>query len=124
MRGFFSRLGRNVDLLAALALACRYAAIMSGHLQSIDGLTIWRQGQSLEHQGSLHFSTPLWWGASGSTSKFGIGLSLLYLPGLWLGSGLRGMVPVQHGQTYDFSLLYADPLYMVAGAPLQILFAA
>jgi hypothetical protein len=115
--------GRRVDLLAALALACAYAALMSGHLQTIDGLTIWRQGQSLAYQGSLHFPTPLWWGASGTTSKFGIGLSLLYLPGLWLGSGLRAMVPVQHGQTYDFSLLYADPLYMVAGAPLQILFA-
>ena len=117
-------LGRNVDLLAALALACIYGAVMNGHLQSIDGLTIWRQGQSIAYNGSLHFPQPLWWGASGTTSKFGIGLSLLYLPGLWLAWGLRGLVPVQHGQTYDFSLLYADPLYMLAGAPLQILFAA
>jgi hypothetical protein len=117
-------MSRRVDLLAALALACGYAALMNGHLQTIDGLTIWRQGQSIAYHGSLHFPTPLWWGVSGTTSKFGLGLSLLYLPGLWLGSGLQHLVPVQHGQTYDFSLLYADPLYMVAGAPLQILFAA
>jgi hypothetical protein len=124
MRGTFARLSRRVDLLAALSLASLYAAVMNGHLQSIDGLTMYRQGQSLAYQGSLHFPTPLWWGASGTTSKFGLGLSLLYVPGLWLWSGMRGLIPVQHGQTYDFSLLYADPVYLLASAPVQILIAA
>jgi hypothetical protein len=119
-----SRISRNPELLAALALVCLYIALMNGHLQSIDGLTVYRQGLSIAYDHSFHFSSPLWWGAAGTTSKFGLGLSLLYLPGLLLFSGLHPLVPLQHGFTYDFALLYADPLYMLAGPPVQILVAA
>src|SRR2546430_9222851 len=111
-------------LLAAVALGCLYAALMSGHLHSIDGLLIYRQGMSIAYQHSLHFPTPIWWGSSFTTSKYGIGLSLLYVPGLLAGSGLQSWIPVQAGQTYDFGLLYADRLYTIAAAPVHLLVVA
>ena len=96
----------------------------SGHLQSLDGLLIYRQAIAIAYHGSLHFPAPIWWGAPIDTSKYGIGLSLLYLPGLLLFSFLSPNVPLQHGQTYDFGLLYRDPLYAVAAAPVQAILAA
>jgi hypothetical protein len=81
-------LPRNPELLASLALACLYLAIMSGHLHSIDGLLMYRQAQSLIYNHSLIFPKPVLWGGAATTSKFGIGLSLLYIPGLVLWSWL------------------------------------
>jgi hypothetical protein len=98
--------------------------LASGHLQSLDGLLIYRQAIAIAYHGSLHFQTPIWWGAPIDTSKYGVGLSLLYLPGLLLFSFLSSTVPLQHGQTYDFGLLYRDPLYAVAAAPVQAILAA
>jgi len=116
--------GRRAPLLATLALICVYVAVMCGHLQSIDGLLIWRQGAALAYAHSLHFDPPIWWGAYGDTSPYGIGLSLLYVPGLLIGRLLHASLPVQQGQTYDFSLLYNDRIYTVTGAALEILIVA
>lgn len=118
---WWTRLGTNVDAIAVLALACGYVIVMSGHLHSIDGLLAYRQGRSILFEHSLHFGTPVWWGTSMTTSKYGIGLSLAYLPGLALFAWLLPNVPVQSGPHYDFGLLYADPLYAVAGAPVHLL---
>jgi hypothetical protein len=114
----------NAEALAACALACLYFALMSGHLESIDGLLMYRQAASLTFQHSIHFGTSLWWGVSASTSKYGLGLSLLYAPGLVLWAWLQPYVPIQHGHVYDWSLLYADPLYTIACAPVHVLIAA
>jgi hypothetical protein len=102
-------------------LGALYFALMSGHLHSIDGLLAYRQGESLTYEHSILFGEPLWWGQTWTTSKYGIGLSLLYLPGLLLGSWLRPFTPVPSSQTYDWSLLYADPYYAWAGAPVHII---
>ena len=110
--------------MATFALICVYGAVMCGHLQSIDGLLVWRQGAALAYSHSLHFNPPIWWGSYGDTSPYGIGLSLLYLPGLLIGKLLQIPLPIQHGPTYDFSLLYDDRLYTIAGATLEIAIVA
>jgi len=110
-----------VDLAAGGALACLYVALMSGHLFSVDGLEMYRQGLALAH-GSMHFLEPLHWGplVTGN-SKFGIGLSLAYVPSLLAFNSLLG-VPPSAGAGFD--LMYRDPLYAVAGAPLHALITA
>lgn len=115
---------KNPELFAALALGCLYLALISGHLHSIDGLLVYRQARSIAYEHSLRFATPLWWGEVFTTSKYGIGLSLLYLPGLLAGWPLQHLAAVQHGQTYDFGLLYADRLYTVAVAPVHLVVTA
>ena len=85
---------------------------------------MYRQAASIAYHGSLHFPTALWWGSPIDTSKYGIGLSLLYLPGLGLFSWLRGAIPLQHGASYDFGLLYGDPVYALAAAPIHALLTA
>lgn len=108
------------EVLAAAGLVILYLVVASGHLQSIDGLVMYRQGVSLAYHQSLHWSPPILWGDARTTSSYGIGLSLLYVPGLLLWSWLQAHMPVPLGQ-YDFSLLYADPVWPLAGASAQIL---
>jgi hypothetical protein len=114
----------RVELLATLGLACLYLAVMSGHLMSIDGLTMWRQALALVYHGSWTFVPPIWWGAYITSSGRGIGASLEYVPGLVAFQWLSGLVPVATGPHYDFKLLYGDVLYVVAGAPIWVLVAA
>jgi hypothetical protein len=113
--------GSDPEIVASLALACLYIAIMSGHPHSIDGLLMYRQAQSIAYTHSLHFPTPLLWGGASTTSKFGIGLSLLYLPGLLFWSWLQPYVPSSGGNPYNWALFYQDPLYTVACAPIHVL---
>lgn len=107
------------EILAAGALLLLYLALSPGHLQSIDGLLIFKQGESLAFNHSVRFSSPVWWGAPSFLSKYGIGYSLLYVPGLMVWSWLLPYTPVYHGIAYDFNQFYADPLYTIAGAPLN-----
>ncbi|HEX8217954.1 MAG TPA: hypothetical protein VF914_01940 [Chloroflexia bacterium] len=112
-------LAQNVEILAALALAAVYLATMSGHLQSIDGLLVYEQSRALTYDQSFRFAAPVGWtGAETSVSKYGIGLSLTYVPGLVLWSWLKPYVPA--GPT-DFPHFYSDPLYTLAAAPVHIL---
>ena len=106
-------------MLASAALGCIYLAVMSGHSYSIDGLLMYRQALSVAHDHSLRFSTPIWWGGTYTTSKYGIGLSLLYLPGIVL-FGWLASPPTPHGTTYDWDLFYRDPLYTLAASPAHI----
>ena len=71
---------------------------MSGHSYSIDGMLMYRQALSIAHDHSLRFSTPIWWGDTFVTSKYGIGLSLLYLPGIVL-LGWLATPPSPHSTT-------------------------
>jgi dolichyl-phosphate-mannose-protein mannosyltransferase len=105
--------GRNAELLAALALACLYLATMSGHLESVDGLQMYLQARSIVFAHSIYFHPALWWGGPVTTSRYGIGLSLLYIPGLLIWSGLLPYV-----------LYYADPLYLAAAMPVHALITA
>jgi hypothetical protein len=112
---------RDPDLLATAALGCVYLAVFSGHSYSIDGLLMYRQAVSIVHDHSLRFSTPIWWGDTFATSKYGIGLSLLYLPGVAIFS-LFSSPPVPHGPgSYDWDLFYQDFVYRLGGAPVHLL---
>jgi hypothetical protein len=111
------------EAVAAVALVCLYLLVANGHLQSIDGLVVYRQGVSLAYHQSLHWNPAILWGDSRTTSSYGIGLSLLYIPGLLVFSWLQPHMPVPHG-AYDFSLLYSDPLWLLAGVPVHILVVA
>jgi hypothetical protein len=89
---------------------------------SIDGLLAYRQGVELVLHHSIRFSPPLHWGsATFVTSKYGIGLSLLYLPTI---SALASAPGVESSHGAGFALLYDDRLYMVAVAPLHALLVA
>ncbi len=110
------------EVLATLGLAFLYLVVMSGHLQSIDGLLMYRQGHAIVYQHSLHWSPGIDWGEIWTTSHYGIGLSLLYIPGLLIFGWLHPLVPVPTG-AYDFRLLYSDPIYALVGPVLQILIA-
>lgn len=107
-------------MLATAALACLYLAVFNGHMQTADGLMIYRQGVSLAYNHSMQISPPVWWGVWRSNTIYGIALSLLYVPGLLIFSWLHPLVPVQPGPTYDWALLYADPLYAVTGAVIHL----
>jgi hypothetical protein len=106
------------ELLAALGLLCVYLAVMNGHLNSIDGLVMWRQALSITYHHSLTFVPPIWWGSVITTSSRGLGASLQYVPSLLLFPWLAGHVPAPPPSNYDFKLFYGDILYAVAGAPL------
>lgn len=123
--------GRRVHALAAAALLMVYLAVMSGHMTSMDGFLIQRQAQSLALEHSIRFQTParFWKGEAIWTSKFGIGLSLLYVPGMMLASPLAAMVPTameqpQKAATFYFKQLYENPLYTVGGSWVHAVIAA
>src|SRR5688500_17082393 len=102
----------NLELLASFALLLLYLALMSGHLHSIDGVLVYNQAKSLAFEQSFQFGEPLWPGSTTMTSKYGLGLSLLYVPGLLLFSWLRAFVPVPT-VPFDPVLYYMDTLYSV-----------
>jgi hypothetical protein len=114
--------GTRAELLATLALGCCYLAVMGGHLYSIDGLLMYRQTVAIVFDHSLLFAHPITWGAPFATSKYGLGLSLLYLPGVFL-AGLFASPPVGQG-AYDWRLFYSDPVYALGAAPVHALVAA
>lgn len=94
---------------------------MSGHNYSIDGVLMFRQAVSIAQALSFHFAQPVHWGDTYTTSKYAIGLSLFYVPGVkvlsWLGVNALTPQPV----AYDGDLFYRDPVYAIIGAPLHIL---
>jgi 4-amino-4-deoxy-L-arabinose transferase-like glycosyltransferase len=112
---------RTAELLAALALGCVYLATMSGHFHSIDGLLVFQQARAILFDRSLTFDTPVLWGVPITTSRYGLGLSLLYIPGLVVWGWLQPYAPLPGGQPHDKALLYSDPVYVLAGAPVHLL---
>jgi len=112
---------RKEELTLSTILLFIYLAFFSGHYYSIDGMVVFRQARSIYEDHSLIFKEPIEWGYTISTSKYGIGLSLTYLPGLALFSFLRDDV-YHASEPFDWGLLYLDPLYSAAGAPVHIIF--
>jgi hypothetical protein len=97
---------------------------MSGHLFSIDGLVMWRGALALALHHSFTFVPPIWWGDYISTSARGVGASLEYFPSILVFAWLPPYQPNLMSPTYDPGLLYKDPLYTVAGAPVWALVTA
>src|SRR5262245_60955489 len=96
---------------------------MSGHLSSMDGLYVERQAHALAIDHSIRFQTPVWTWKTEPTwnSNYGIGLSLLYVPGMILGSAMTSSVPIskEHPSdavTFYFRELYEDRLYTVGAS--------
>lgn len=115
-------LANKPEVVASVALGCIYLAFSGGHVYSIDGLLIYRQAVAIVHEHSLRFGTPIWWGDTYVTSRYGIGLSLLYLPGVALLWWLGPLIPTPAaGASYDWNLFYRDPVYVLGAAPVQIL---
>jgi hypothetical protein len=113
---------RRLHAMAAAALMLVYLAVMSGHMTSMDGFLVQRQARALVFEHSINFRTPGWFwkGEPVYSSKFGIGLSLAYVPGMMFASPLVSLVPYsaeRPKKTFDFyyTQLYEDPLY-TAGA--------
>ena len=111
---------RRVDFLAAATLTLLYIALVSGHFQSIDGMIMFQEARSLLYDRSLVFREPINWGNPIFVSKYGLGLPLLYLPGLTIFSWLEPYVHHPIGDS-DFGRLYLDPVFAVVGIPVQIL---
>ncbi|MHB8573143.1 MAG: hypothetical protein ACYDAY_09390 [Candidatus Dormibacteria bacterium] len=108
----------------AIALALVYVAVMNGHLQTVDGLHAYYQARALAFAHSLRFPVPLQWVGITWNSKYGIGLSMLYVPLMWVFSFLLPGTPLSYGARVDPARLYADPLYTAAAAPVHIVVTA
>src|SRR5262249_6529239 len=115
----------------AFALAALYLAIMSGHMSSMDGLYMERQAYALAVQHSIRFQTPVWTWRSEPTwnSNYGIGLSLLYLPGMMAAAafGTHPPISVEHPpDTFAFYLreLYQDAVYAAGASWVHVIIVA
>ncbi|MHB8612754.1 MAG: hypothetical protein ACYDAL_10045 [Candidatus Dormibacteraceae bacterium] len=115
---------RRPEVLATLALAAVYLAVMSGHSYSIDGVLMYRQALAIVHNFSLRFPAPIYWGDVFTTSKYGIGLSLVYVPGVALLALLGFTAPTVGSNPYDWTLFYRDLTYTIGAAPIHILVTA
>ncbi len=114
-------LANKPEVVASVALGCIYLAVTGGHSYSIDGVLMYRQAVSIVHEHSLRFGVPIWWGDTYATSRYGIGMSLLYVPGVSLLWWLGPAIPTPQGGVYDWELFYRDPVYVLGAAPVQIL---
>lgn len=119
------------ETLAALALALVYFAFMNGHLTSMDGLMMLRQSYALVFDHSVSLRMPVWtWAPEPRwNSPYGIGLSLLYVPGVWIAAGLHSLVPMsleRPARLNPFYLqeVYQDPLFTVGVAWVHVAVAA
>jgi len=109
--------------MAASALMLVYLAVMSGHMTSVDGFLMQRQAYALVFEQSVNFRTPgwFWMGEPVHSSKFGIGMSLAYVPGMLFASPLASLVPKSEQRpkksfAYYYQQLYQDPLYTVGAS--------
>ena len=119
------RLTDNAAFVAALGIGFVYAATMSGHLTSIDGYLMWQQANALVFHHSLLFQPPINWETHVfNTSYFAIGLSLAYVPGLFLWSLLRPDAAAHIAPQVGPAGMYQDVLYPRFGAPIHILATA
>lgn len=112
---------RKEEFILSAFLLLAYSAFFSGHFYSIDGLITFQQARSIYEDHSLTFREIIYWGHQFSTSKYGIGLSLTYIPALALFPCLRDYA-YHTTKPVDLGRLYLDPLYLTAGAPLHIVF--
>jgi hypothetical protein len=127
---------RNPELLVTLAITALYLGIFSGRPYSFDGIMMYRQAQAIVFAHSLHFHPQELPGLeafglfAADTSFYGIGLSLLYVPGLLLAAtSWPSDYVIARGagapSPFDTLLtLYENPLYATAAAPVHVLVTA
>jgi hypothetical protein len=118
-----SRTAPRAFKLAALALFSIYLACMSGHQASIDGMLMQRQAHALVIDHSVRLRTPVWtWdGNPMRNSQYGIGQSLLFVPGYFVAAPLASLVPVSETRPaklghFYYAQAYGDPLYAAGGS--------
>ena len=97
----------------AVGLLFLYLAFLKGHLESIDGLLMYRQSTSLVLHRSIHLVPSVMFGSEFTESRYGIGPSLVYAPFVGLGHVL-GIEQAGPSATGTFRQFYADPLWTVA----------
>jgi hypothetical protein len=114
---------RRAQRLRASALGMFYLAVMNGRMSSYDGLIMARQAYTFVFEHAIRFQIPLWtWRPEPMwNSMYGIGLSLLYTPGMFLSSALRSRVPISVDTPSDLWAFYLrelhdDPLYTVGAS--------
>jgi hypothetical protein len=114
---------RRLQAVAASCLLLVYLAVMSGHMTSMDGFLMQRQAYSLVVERSINFRTPGWFwsGEAIHSSKFGLGMSLAYVPGMLFAAPLASLVPKSEQRpkktfAYYYQQLYRDPLYSVGAS--------
>ena len=61
-----------------------YIIFWSGHQYSIDGIVMFQYAKVILFKGSLFFDPPLMWGVPFETSKWPIGMTLIYIPVLFI----------------------------------------
>jgi hypothetical protein len=98
-------------------------AALSGHQVSIDGMLMQHEARSLVVDGSMRFRTPVWtWDGNAMwNSQYGIGQTLLFLPGYFVAAPLAALVPGSASRPkklghYYYDQAYRDPLYMAGGS--------
>src|SRR5262249_30108474 len=86
---------------------------------------LYQEARAIVFNHSLWFDTPIWWGDSFATTNHGLGLSLLYAPSIALWSRLAAFSPaIPAPGVYSLALLYSDPLYTMAVAPINAIVTA
>ncbi len=111
-------LGLPPEIWAAVGVSCIYAATTTGYLSSADGKIMFWQAVALALHHSIHFPSPVQ--GPGSliwNSKYGIGLSLLYLPGILL---TRLIDPTLVAHAIRPTSPSQWELFAIAGTPVQI----
>jgi hypothetical protein len=118
-----NRLPRRIPGLAAAALFLLYLSVLGGHQVSIDGMLMQHEARSLVVDGSMRFRSPVWtWDGNAMwNSQYGIGQTLLYLPGYFVAAPLAPLVPSSATKPkklghYYYDQAYRDPLYTVGGS--------
>ena len=109
--GLTARLGSSPAVFASAGLFLVFIGLMSGHLNSIDGLLYFRVAERMVFDRSLVFDPPLIWGGPISNSIMPIGFSLVEIPAVILAEWARPLRPAFSAAPYDAALLYGDPVY-------------
>lgn len=119
--GTMNLIARRPELTGAIALLMLYIAVLSGRVYSTDGALMFRQAESIVYEQSLRFSIPISERAPHITSRYGIGQTLLYLPGVYIYS----LANPDNGHTamrpWDPHKFYNYEAYRYAGAAVNAL---
>lgn len=101
------------ETLLTVGLLGVYLAFVKSHLDSIDGLLMYRQSTSLVLHRSIHLVPSVVFGNEFTDSRYGIAQSLVYAPFVGLGH-VFGLDPAGPSTAGTFRQLYEDPLWRVA----------
>lgn len=105
-----------------------YMLFFSGHFYSIDGMIMFQYAKSVLFHGAYRMDPPVYWGHNFPISRWPMGLTLFYMPFLWIftllpfGGDSFKNIPYDPNNATN-PLLYFDRAYRFA-AVLQPLIAA